>query len=415
MHLIRAIAYCLFLLSLTLTIASCGGGDNNPSGTNNPPGGATGGGAGGTSGGAPGGANGGASGGGSGTPSATTFAYAGSQQSMLGSTGQITGFAVAADGSATPLPGAPLTGNTRSLVASKRFLIGSDGTNIASYAIASNGTLSQASTVNGVAHNDFPNDSAVGTLSMDRSGNSVYASEINFQGPGNDAFAMFKLAADGTLNFLANSDISVNFAGSLTFTPDNRFAYGDGCYFLGFDVFGFARNGDGALTPLMVNAEVPPIANTPYVCPGPMSPSSAGFLALLIFSEGTGVARVSIVLYRINTDGSLKLASSSLLSAPTTVDIEFDPSGNFLAAATTAGIEIYQLSEGTLNAIGKPQDTDVSFDKVQWDNAGHLYGLNLKSKSIYIYNANQGALTPAPGSPHTVPSFGSFALASQSP
>lgn len=400
MHRFRPNLHCVFLLCLMLGMASCGGDSNNNSGNNNTPTTPTGGGTG---------------GGNSSTPSTVAVAYVGSRQLTIGGNGQITGFAVAPDGSAASTPNSPFTGASRTLAASKKFLVGSDGTNIVTYAIATNGGLSQVSSINGVEHNDSPDDSAVGTLSLDRSGSSVYASELNFQGADNDAFAMFNLASDGTLSFLANSDINVNFGGGLTFTPDNRFAYGDGCFFLGFTVFGFARNSDGTLTRLTINTDLPSAANNGSFCPGSLSPSSERFLALLIFSEGTGVSQGSIVLYKIGSDGSLTLANDSLLSVPNAVDVAFDPSGKFLAAATTAGIQMFQLSGTTLSAVGTPQDVNVSFDEVQWDNAGHLYGVSSKSNGLYIYNANQGVLTSASGSPHSVPSVGSFTVSLQSP
>ena len=460
----RLIAHSLFLLCLTMGVASCGGNSQNSSGTTLPTGtntaggggsgsapgsggsggsgstpggsgsggsgstpgggggsGSTPGGGGGGSGSTPGGGSGGSGSapgtGNGGAESLAAFAYVGSQPLTPNSTGQITGFVVASGGSAAPIPNSPLTGANSSLVSSSKYLVGTDGTNLVSYSISSNGTLSPASTINGVAHNDTPNGSTVGALSLDRSGSSVYAGEVNFQGTDNDAFAMFNIGSNGTLNFLANTAVNVNYHGFLSFTSDNHFSYGQGCYFLGWDVYAFARNKDGTLSPVATNSNSPPTNDNIFRCPFASSASSTGYLALLMSTEGAGVSTSSIALYKINADGSLTFVPGSIVDAAHASNIEFDPTGTYLAAVTSAGltpagVQIYQLSSAKLSPIGTVQNPETSFEIVKWDNSGHLYALSNESNALFIYSVNQGVLAPAPASPHMVSSPGSLAIVS---
>jgi hypothetical protein len=322
-------------------------------------------------------------------------------------TGEITGFSVAADGSTTPAQGSPFTGANGSLATNGKFLAATDGTNIVAFAIGANGNLTQVSTINGTAHNDSPTGSGVGALSLDRSGSTLYAGEINFQGADNNAIAFFNLAPNGSLSFIANSGINVNFGGRLTFTSDNQRAYGQGCFFLGWTLYGLTRNPDGTLAIFDDHAPSPPIQNNQFFCPGPSSASPAGnFLAGVIVPEGQAGVNDSLSVYVINSDGTLTLVPSSIMATPFMFlsDIEFDPSGTFLAAATSGGVQIYRLTSGTLAAVGPPRDVDTSFDLVRWDTFGHLYAISGSAQRLFIYSASQGTLSPAPGSPYSVPS-----------
>lgn len=328
--------------------------------------------------------------------------------------GPITGFNVAADGSTTPAHDSPFKGANGSLATNGTFLFATDGTNIVSYAIGSEGSLALVSMIDGTANNDTPTGSGVGALSLDRTGSTLYAGEINFQGADNDAFAFFNVSPSGTLSFLANSVINVNFSGRLIFTQDNKHAYGQGCFFLGWDLFGLVRNPDGTLTPFDDKAPSPPIQNGQFFCPGPSTASPAGnFLAGVIVPEGQNGVNDSLSVYIINSDGTLTLVPNSVMTTPFMfiTDIEFDPSGNFVAAATNSGVQIYRLTAGTLTAIGSSQDANTSFDLVQWDGFGHLYAISSSAQRFFIYTSTHGVLSAAPGSPYSVANPAGLAVA----
>ncbi len=107
----------------------------------------------------------------------------------------------------------------------------------------------------------------------------------------------------------------------------------------------------------------------------------------------------------------------------------FDPSGTYLAIAgitnyndppVKAGIQVYKLqSDGTLMAVGSPVEVPSisGLDSVAWDNSNHVYAIGDSSYErctghcgLYIFNSNDGVLTPAPGSPHPVNGIGDMAV-----
>ena len=137
------------------------------------------------------------------------------------------------------------------------------------------------------------------------------------------------------MQFLSNSPISVNFGGSISFTNDDRFGYGVGCYFIGWDVWGLSRATDGSLTEFETGAYAPPPFDPQAIyCPGPLAVSANGYVAIAshdIMSSAPG----RIAMYHINSDGTLALVEGSAITPPFVGvrTMEFDPSGNILAAA----------------------------------------------------------------------------------
>jgi hypothetical protein len=87
----------------------------------------------------------------------------------------------------------------------------------------------------------------------------------------------------------------------------------------------------------------------------------------------------------------------------------FDPTGQYLAVAGQAGIQMYSLqSGGTLTAIGSIVDPGVPFNVVRWDTSNHLYAIN--GSGLYAFTSSAGVLTQAPGSPIPLTEAGSLAV-----
>lgn len=342
-----------------------------------------------------------------------TVAYVYEGAGNVTAAGQISGFSVTSDGVAHALPGSPYAGPSQSPAVSSAFLFATDGTNIQSYTRNADGSLTKGPSVSGTAHNDTPTGSGVGALTLDRTGQSLYAGEINFQGADNNAYAVFSIGPNGALTFVANTPINVNAGGRLTFTANNQFGYSQGCFFLGWDVFGYQRLATGALQPVTTNSNPPPSPSNNILCPTSTAASAKNVLAVAMTAEGTGSNNGQLVTYAINPDGSLTLNPNSIVTTPTgSVPVmAFDPSGVFLAVGGN-GVQIYQLgSNGTLTALGS-SPINVQVNDLAWDNAGHLYAVS--NTSLYVLNFSNGALTVATGSPYTVPMPGVIAVLSAS-
>ena len=100
-------------------------------------------------------------------PSIVAFLYAGTE------TNEITASDVTSDGLLHPVPGSPFTGPSSTLAVSSAYVFGTDGKNIQTYTRNSDGTLVAASSIVGTTHNLTPNDSLVGSLTLDRTGSTL--------------------------------------------------------------------------------------------------------------------------------------------------------------------------------------------------------------------------------------------------
>lgn len=399
----RFVSLASSALIATMLLTACGSSSNS---TTTGTGGGTNGGSG-TSGGN-GGTGGGTGGGSSSAPATVAFVYVGG--GSLNGSGMISGFNITSDALAHPLTGSPFSGPAGSVVTNGTFVFATDGTNIQTYTRNSDGSLVRGPSISGVAHNDTPTDSAVGSLMTDRMGQNLYAAEINFQGADNDAYAQFAIGNGGALNFLTNSAINVNAGSHLTFSQDNRFAYGQGCFFINWDLFGLARQADGTIQFFNDNAAIPTTGNpNDTLCPENSSASARNFLAEEVGIIGNGATTFFLVTYKINNDGTLSLVPNS--NVPTTISpvLAFDPAGNNLAVAGTGGIQVFNLNDsGVLAPLGAPQQTAVKFDDAKWDTTGHLYAIG--NSALYVFNFTNGALSMAAGSPYTVTSEGSLTV-----
>jgi hypothetical protein len=334
------------------------------------------------------------------TPAPVAYAYVGGGTYGNSTAEKITAFRVRANGSTVAVPGSPVTGPAFSLAVSSGFLFGTDGTHIATYTRnTSNGAIRITSLINGVAHNDTPQGSGVGAMTLDRTGRNLYAGEINFQGADNDAYAIFRVGAGGRLGFVANTGINVNYGGPLSFSQNNRYAYGTGCYFLGWDLFGLARASNGTLTSFDPKGAFPPNPGNNFLCPFANAASAQGYLALNYVAEDATPQTSHLVTYHINANGTLSIVNGSSFTTSAFSRVWFDPTGTYLAAAGP-GVSLFKLINGKLFAWAPRVAPNVSFSDVKWDSRGHVYALS--ANGLYIWTLSGHKLIPAPGSPHAV-------------
>ncbi len=306
--------------------------------------------------------------------------------------GNISAFAVRLDGVTSRVTGSPFRGPAQNLVVSSGYVFGTDQLNITTYTRLANGALLPSSAVNGVAHNDTPNGSGVGAMTLDRTGTSLYAGEINFQGTDNDAYAVFSVASGGKLMFDSNTPISVNDGSSLQFSQDNKFAYGQGCYFAGWDIPAFYRDASGELTPFDPGNTLPPNPANETQCPSAMAVSAKGYLAIAYRGIGAASLKASIEVLRITPSGALQRVSDLQTTFTGIVGIRFDPTGQYLAVAGQAGIESFRLNaNGMLSLLSAPILNATTLFGAQWDSVGHVYAIS--SAALYVFRTHNGILS----------------------
>lgn len=323
----------------------------------------------------------------------------------------ISAFSVLGSGLVLPLPDNQTTVPIQNIVVSSGFLWATGGNLIATFTRKADGNLFETSTINAIAHNDTPQESAVGQLTLDRSGSSLYAGEINFQGTDNDAYAVFAVKSihnEGILEWVSNSPISADFNSLLHFSANDQFAYGHGCFFADWDIFAFHRLSNGALKFFDPGNTFPPNPNNDLLCPSAMGASARNILAVGYGPAQDG-SRKNIITYRITSTGGLEeIKNSALRTNLTRIGLRFDPSGNFLTAWGDKGISTFRLnSNGTLTQLGPVVEPTVAFTDAHWDAAGHLYAIS--NSALYVFTLHSGGLTLT-GAPQPLPNAVSLAV-----
>ncbi len=344
--------------------------------------------------------------------SATIFAayvYVGNNVSGNGN-GYVTEYTIAGTGISLTT-GASVTGASGSLNVNARYVFATDGTNIVTYTRDSNGGLRQTSSVNGIQHNITPQGSAVGSMTLDHTGQTLYAAEINYDGSDDDAYSAWSVGSNGVLTYINSYGINVDYHSPLGFSQNNHYAYGYGCYFASWDVFGFVRNSDGTLSSLNPNAAIPPGSGDPMYCPNDLAVSAMNYVVVAYDDVSSPGSNYLLAVYTLNSDGTLGLVNNSEVTTPFTGETSavFDPSGTYLAVAGNAGIQMYRLqSGGTLAAVGSVVESNVSFTELRWDNSNHVYAIS--NSGLYVFASANGVLTKSPGSPLPTTDAGSLAV-----
>lgn len=318
---------------------------------------------------------------------------------------KIFAFSVLQSGKATRVAGTPVTGPSLGLQVSSGHVYATDETHVATYIrTPTTGAFHVASVINGTAHNDTPNGSGVESLTLDRTAQSLYLGEIDFQGADNNAYAEYKSVAGGKLAFQMNSNINVNYGGGLVFSHDNIHAYESGCFFLGFQINGFMRASNGTLININPNAEFPPNPSGDDLCPEIQATSAQNFL-VLNFTDVEKKTQ-SLITYHINADGTLGLVPGSAIEAvgiPS--NLRFDPTGVFMASVGQ-GISIFKLSSAGKLALVTSTASTTKFTDVRWDNFGHVYALSSAGVSVFTFKNN----VLVPGTPILVSGAESLAV-----
>jgi 6-phosphogluconolactonase (cycloisomerase 2 family) len=355
----------------------------------------------------------------------SAYAYVGSGTT---GTGYINGFVVAPDGSAQAVSGSPFSGANSSLVGAASFLFSTDGNNIVTYGVASDGALSQTSSVNGRAYDLDQQTSYVGGLSLSPNGRNLYTDELYYDGA-NNAYLSWSVNTSGQLMYLPAPAIPpYSTAGGwpFSFSTDGKFAYTWSICSRDGSVWGYARRSNGTLERMQPGAQVPPPqqGQGTSACSQAVATSAAGYVAVA-WNGGycCGGAPV-IATYGTQSNGALSLvANSEQYIGCAQITMAFDPSGRYLAVGCN-GVQVYALgAQGQLTAIGSVQQPSVPFAYVAWDSANHVYGIPQmgwqscqnggNACGLYIFNSNAGALTLAPGAPHALSQPGSLAILPQ--
>jgi lactonase family protein with 7-bladed beta-propeller len=335
---------------------------------------------------------------------------------------QVNGYAAAANGSLTPIPGSPFADSVNQMAVNGAWLFGTEQTstgttgNVNSYSIASNGALT-------LAQQTQVNDSGGGPtyLLLDHTGSSLY---VDYYTANNDCLSYSIDQSSGAL-----TDLSILYGGPgtgcpVTFTGNNQFAYSSSCYHFTPIIYGRQRNSDGSLSDISINPALPTAPPGTGFCPylgAAADPSNHVAIAVTPAQGGFGNndGPTQLAVYTSDNSGNLSTNSTYLNMPKTGVvpmsggtysvnDYWASPSGKLLAVAGPLGLQVFHFNGGNPITPYTRLLTHDYVNQLEWDNANHLYAISASTRKLYVFTVTPTSVSEAPGSPHNIPGMASI-------
>jgi hypothetical protein len=334
---------------------------------------------------------------------------------------EVEGFNAAANGQLTPVSGSPFPMNIRTMAANGKYLFGSDGVSIFSFAASADGTIAQVSTINAQQLNNPNNCGGPGYLFLDRTGTTLY--DLDYDGDcANNQYQSFNIDdATGALAFSGlTTAASPIFEKALSFIGNNQYAFGASCYHYYQDIYGFRRNSDGTLTSITDLSTAAPLPAPPpgdAYCPWLAAADAGNHVAVSVTAmssstmQADGASQLSV--YTVDAFGNLA-TSSTAANMPQVLtgsinDMQASPDGNYLAVAGT-GLQIFRFNGGDPLTQLTALIINEQLDQVVWDQSNHLYAISNSSGKLFVFTVTAGGATQVTGSPYVVTSPVSLAV-----
>lgn len=337
----------------------------------------------------------------------------------------IDGFAAAANGRLTPVPGSAFANiAVDDLAVTGKLLLGAgeDQQDIYSYSLAANGSIKPLEYT--FTHVDDPDydGACVGEspILADNTGSSLYIVLDNCDGD-SDYIQSFKIDSNGLLAFLGNIQTSDEESQGRYSTPvflgTNQYAYEATCFNDAFNVEAQKRESNGALDGAGITAQEPaPDNSSDFFCPwSPFAADNSNHLAL----AGNITSSLQLASFTADSQGNLTTTSTYRNMPVTAVKypsvLSIDPTGKLLVVGggeeDSKGFQIFHFNGGNpiTHYTGLLQ-SNVAFTQFAWDHAGHLYALG--GGQLRVYAVTPTTLKEAPGSPMSIPESSSVAVLS---
>jgi hypothetical protein len=327
-----------------------------------------------------------------------------------GSAYEVSAYNAAPNGHLAAISGSPFPANANYLTLNSKYLFGSDGIDIYSFSIASDGALTQVASIN--AQNYNQNEcGGPENLFLDSTGTTLYDPDFLGNICANNAYQAFTVdSSSGALSYLGSAVASPAFNTPLSFIGDNVYGYSSDCYRDNPGIFGYTRNSQGELTQTSVTARVPAAPSGDFYCAYLSAADSSSHVAvpLMPMSMSTlqQVGPSQIGVYTADSSGNLTTTSTAANMPKTSVasvtDVRISPNGRFIAVAGTSGLEVFHFNGASpiTHFTGLLATGEV--DHVMWDGANHLYAISTSAGKLMVFSVTSTAATQATGSPYPI-------------
>jgi len=327
-------------------------------------------------------------------------------------------FSAAADGRLTSLSGSPFPTAVSLMAANQNYLFGTNGIDIDSFSVASDGTFQQVSSINAQQLNGLLLDGTLcggpGALFLDPTGTTLYANDYDGNICANNDFQFFELnRTSGQLTYLGvSSAASPEFLGVLSFVGNHIDAYGSSCYHFKALIYGFARNSDGTLTSLNINPPMPAAQSGNFYCPYLAASDTANHVAIpvqpLDNASWQPVAPYQLAVYTADSSGNLTTPSTysnmPSISAGFVRAIAMSPAGDLLAVAGSGGLQVFHFNGADPITPYTRLLVSDQIDQVFWDNDNHLYAIGQAAGKLFVFSVTSTTNSQAAGSPYSIAS-----------
>jgi len=343
----------------------------------------------------------------------TPVAYVYVANSAGGNATEISAFTADSIGRLRLVPGSPFMEDAGYMVTNGKYLMAASGSKINAYRIAENGSLSFA------VATDYqrvqPGCGFASQLILDHTGRSLYVTESRADCSNNGVTDWAVDWSTGGLDYLGLTDTGNWNINAAYFTGSDKYAYtayNDSCMY--YSMNGFKRTANGKLTEFTpaMNSPKPPSrfrAYIPYL--GAADPTNhVAFAEVPANPPGCASAPVQLATYTVNSNGSLRTASSAA-NMPTTAihtvyDMKMSPSGKLLAVSGQEGLQVFHFNGAAPITHYTGLLTKDPINEMFWDNDNHLYAITgvfgSKVNRLHVFTVTPKGYREAPGSPHKI-------------
>ena len=339
-----------------------------------------------------------------------TFVYIASNKSA--SNNEIVAYQTDSNGQLTPVAGSPFAVNAAYMTASGKYLFTTDGTNIYTYAVASDGGIAQTSSIDANQSNPNHCGSPI-SLFTDRTGSTLY--DLDYVSDcANNQYGSFSIdSSTGALTFIALSGAaSPVFNKPLSFLGNDMYGYSASCWHYIQEIYGFQRNSDGSLTLVSDLGSAPPMPTPPpgdTYCPWLAAADTGNHVAITLSAMNASSFQADgptqIAVYTADGAGNLS-SNSTAADMPEVVvgnvsDMQMSPAGNYLAVAGT-GLQVFNFNGANPVTQLTGLLTNTPIDQIAWDHSNHLYAISHSAGQLFVFTVTSAGATQAPGSPYNV-------------
>lgn len=339
-----------------------------------------------------------------------TFVYIASSKSA--SNNEIVAYQSDSNGQLTPVAGSPFAVNAAYMTASGKYLFTTDGTNIYTYAVASDGGIAQTSSIDANQSNPNHCGSPI-SLFTDRTGSTLY--DLDYVSDcANNQYGSFSIdSSTGALTFIALSGAaSPVFNKPLSFLGNDMYGYSASCWHYIQEIYRFQRNSDGSLTLVSDLGSAPPMPTPPpgdTYCPWLAAADTGKHVAITLSAMNASSFQADgptqIAVYTADGAGNLS-PNSTAADMPEVVvgnvsDMQMSPAGNYLAVAGT-GLQVFNFNGANPVTQLTGLLTNTPIDQIAWDHSNHLYAISHSAGQLFVFTVTSAGATQAPGSPYNV-------------